>query len=105
MCIRDSGTTSSFYGLTFLANGPGIDYADYDTWNVVLGLTWKVFTHDLRYSGTDLSKGDCNAFTGDYTASGTTNVTAINTSGLGSNWCGSAFIAKLSADLTLGSLK
>ena len=99
------GTTNSFYGLLGTANGPGIDYADYDTWNVGLGLTWKVFTLDLRYSGTDLSKGDCNAFTGDYTASGTTNVTAINPSGLGSNWCGSAFIAKLSADLTLGSLK
>jgi uncharacterized protein (TIGR02001 family) len=97
------GTTDSFYGTT--AFPAGIDYADYDTWNVGLGLTWKVFTLDLRYSGTDLSKGDCNAFTGDYTASGTTNVTAINTSGLGSNWCGSAFIAKLSADLTLGSLK
>ena len=99
------GTTSSFYGLTGLANGPGIDYADYDTWNVGLGLTWKVFTLDLRYSGTDMSKGNCNAFTGDFGASGTTNVTAINPGGLGSSWCGSTFIAKLSADLTLGSLK
>jgi len=99
------GTTSSFYGLTFLANGPGIDYADYDTWNVGLGLTWKVFTLDLRYSGTDLSKGNCNAFTGDFQASQTGNITAINPGGIGSNWCGSTFIAKLSADLTLGSLK
>jgi hypothetical protein len=99
------GTTDSFYSLTNTLSGPGIDYADYNTWNVGLGLTWKVFTLDLRYSGTDLSKGDCNAFTGDYTASGTTNVTAINPLGLGSNWCGSAFVAKLSADLTLGSLK
>ena len=99
------GTTDSFYSLTNTLTGPGIKYADYDTWNVGLGLTWKVFTLDLRYSGTDLSKGDCNAFTGDYTASGTTNVTAINPFGQGSNWCGNTFIAKLSADLTLGSLK
>jgi hypothetical protein len=38
-------------------------------------------------------------------AAGTTNVTAINPGGLGSRWCGAAFIAKLSADLTLDSLK
>ncbi len=99
------GTTDSFYSLTNTLTGPGIKYADYDTWNVGLGLTWKVFTLDLRYSDTDLSKGNCNAFTGDFTASGTANVTAINPGGLGSNWCGAAFVAKLSADLTLGSLK
>lgn len=99
------GTTDSFYSLTNSLTGPGIDYADYNTWNVGLGLTWKVFTLDLRYSGSDLSKGNCNAFTGDHTGSGTSNVTPINPLGVGSNWCGDTFIAKLSADLTLGSLK
>ena len=103
------GTSDVFYGCTIamgcLANNPnGIPYKSYDTWNVGFGLTWKVFTLDLRYSGTDLNKGDCNAFTSDPGASGTTNQTAINF-GPGSNWCGSTFIAKLSADLTLGSLK
>jgi len=109
------GTTDSFYGIaagTTIGLGPatttgiyanGIPYPSYDTWNVGLGLTWKVFTLDLRYSGTNLSKGDCSAFTGDFTASGFGNVTAINPSGLGSNWCGNTFIAKLAADLTLGS--
>jgi hypothetical protein len=110
------GTTDSFYGIpagTPIATGGftsgiyanGIPYADYDTWNVGIGFTWKVFTLDLRYSDSNLSKGDCNAFTSDQTASGISNVTAINPSGLGSNWCGARFIAKLSADLTLGSLK
>ncbi len=33
-----------------------------------MGFTWKVFTLDLRYYDTDLSKGDCNAFTSDPTA-------------------------------------
>jgi uncharacterized protein (TIGR02001 family) len=99
------GTTDSFYGLLGTINGPGIKYADYDTWNIGLGLTWKQFTLDLRYSDTDLSKGNCNAFTGDFTASGTTNVTSINPFGLGSNWCGAAFIAKLSVDLTAANLK
>jgi uncharacterized protein Gcw-chp len=95
------GTSDQFYGIT---PGAGIDYKDYNTWNVGVGFTWKVFTLDLRYSDTDLSKGDCNAFTSDPTATGTSNVTSINT-GAGSSWCGATFIAKLSADLTLGSLK
>jgi hypothetical protein len=105
------GTSDAFYG-TY--NGfitgiypNGIPYTDYNTWNVGLGFTWKVFTLDLRYYDTNLSKGDCNAFTSDPTASGASfsNVTPINTGGFGSNWCGAAFVAKLSADLTLGSLK
>jgi uncharacterized protein (TIGR02001 family) len=106
------GTSDPFYGCAIgavgvgcLADNPnGIPYADYNTWNVGFGLTWKVFTLDLRYSGTDLSKGDCNAFTSDPTAGGYANQTAINIAA-GSSWCGSTFIAKLSADLTLGSLK
>ena len=99
------GTTDSFYGITGAIAGPGINYVDYNTWNVGVGFTYKVFTLDLRYSDTNLSKGDCNAFTGDFTGTGTTNVTAINPGGVGSNWCGARFIAKLSADLTLANLK
>jgi hypothetical protein len=110
------GTSDAFYG-TFnsVVQGVaitglfpnGIPYADYNTWNVGLGFTWKVFTLDLRYYDTNLSKGDCNAFTSDPTASGPSlaNVTPINTGGIGSRWCSAAFVAKLSADLTLGSLK
>jgi uncharacterized protein (TIGR02001 family) len=92
------GTSDSFYGVPAFPNG--IKYADYDTWNIGVGFTWKVFTLDLRYSGTDLSKGNCSAFTSAFNASGTTNVTSINPLGTSSNWCGSAGIAKLSADLT-----
>jgi hypothetical protein len=97
------GTSDAFYAVPAFPNG--IDYKDYDTWNVGLGFTWKVFTLDLRYSDTDMNKGDCNAFTSDPTASGTSNVTPNNPAGAGSSWCGATFIAKLSADLTLGSLK
>lgn len=112
------GTSDAFYGipagtaiggnaalLTTALFANGIPYKDYNTWNVGLGFSWKVFTLDLRYYDTDLSKGDCNAFTSDPTATGFNNVTAINASGVGSSWCGAAFVAKLSADLTLGSLK
>ena len=78
----------------------GIKYPDYNTWNIGIGFTWKVFTLDLRYSDTDLSKGNCSAFTSAFNATGTTNVTPINPGGTGSNWCGAAGIAKLSFDLT-----
>ena len=105
------GTSDRFYG-----TGPGTVFAagipepSYNTWNVGLGFTWKVFTLDLRYSDPDLSKAECNAFTSDPRAplSGSF-VTPINqglgTAAGGSNWCGARFVAKLSADLTLGSLK
>jgi uncharacterized protein (TIGR02001 family) len=92
------GTSDAFYGVV---NFPaGIPYASYDTWNIGIGFTYKVFTLDLRYSDTDLSKGNCNAFTSAFNASGATNVTPINPLGAGSNWCGAAGIVKLSADLT-----
>src|SRR6266702_3352215 len=92
------GTSDSFYGVPGFPNG--IPYADYNTWNVGIGFTYKVFTLDLRYSDTDLSKGNCNAFTSAFNASGTTSVTPINPLGTSSNWCGTAGIAKLSVDLT-----
>ena len=62
------GTSDSFYGTAVFPNG--INYADYNTWNVGIGFTYKVFTLDFRYSDTNLSKGDCNAFTSDFSARG-----------------------------------
>lgn len=105
------GTSDSFYGTNIVAPGfagpfpNGIKYDDYNTWNVGVGFTYKVFTLDLRYSGTDLSKAGCNAFTSDFTAQQTGSFSAINPGGFGSKWCGDQFIAKLSADVTLGALK
>ncbi len=46
------GHSDSFYGVPAFPNG--IDYADYNTWNVGVGFTYKVFTLDLRYSDADL---------------------------------------------------
>jgi len=101
------GTSDAFYGTgagTVFAGG--IPYASYDTWNIGIGFTYKVFTLDLRYSDTDLSKGNCNAFTSAFNSTGTSNGNSINPTGAGSNWCGAAGIAKLSADLTaMTSLK
>lgn len=98
------GTSDSFYGTAAFPNG--IKYADYNTWNIGVAFTYKVFTLDLRYYDTDLSKGNCNAFTSDWntrgnlTAATGTFVTPINPSGVGSNWCSAAGVAKLSFDLT-----
>ncbi len=100
------GTSDVFYGTgagTTYANG--IPEPGYNTWNIGLGFTWKVFTLDLRYTDTDLSKTECSAFTSDPGATLTGAPTSINLVGSESNWCGATFIAKLSADLTLGSLK
>jgi hypothetical protein len=93
------GTSDAFYGLAPLFPN-GINYADYNTWNVGIGFTYSVFTLDLRYSGTDLDKGACNAFTSDFTASGTGFPAGGINGGAPSKWCGDTFIAKLSADLT-----
>jgi uncharacterized protein (TIGR02001 family) len=97
------GTSDSFYGTA--AFPAGIPYKSYTNWDVGVAFTWKQFTLDLRYFDTDLSKGDCNAFTSDHTAGGFTNVTPINPTGLGSKWCSAAFIAKFSVDLTKDNLK
>ncbi|WP_322516326.1 TorF family putative porin [Rhodopseudomonas palustris] len=80
------GTTDAFYAFTKLP--------DYNTWNVGIGFSYKVFTLDLRYTDTDLSSAGCQAITSDFTSNGLT-----------SNWCGSRFVAKLSADLSLASVK
>lgn len=102
------GTSDIFYGI----NGDpryanGIKEPDYNTWNIGVGFTYKVFTLDLRYYDTDLSKGNCNAFTSDFSAtkSSPSYVTPINggalaTSAFGSNWCSATGVAKLSVDLT-----
>ena len=97
------GTTDSFYGNNTYPLG--IKLADYNTWNIGVGFTYKVFTLDLRYSDTDMSKASCNAFTSDFTATPSGDFSMINQTGVGSKWCGATFIAKLSADVTLGALK
>jgi Bacterial protein of unknown function (Gcw_chp) len=94
------GTSDAFYGTPVFPGG--IPEPSYNTWNIGIGFTYKVFTLDLRYSDTNLSKGACNAFTSDNTATfaSPASVSAINPGGFQSNWCGATGIAKLSVDLT-----
>ncbi|MBI4725192.1 MAG: hypothetical protein HY765_09505 [Rhodomicrobium sp.] len=87
------GETNAFYGF--------IELPDYNTWNAGIAFTYKVFTLDFRYYDTDLTEANCNVLTADHTATfSPANITPTNPSGLGSSWCGSAFVAKLSFDLT-----
>jgi hypothetical protein len=109
------GTSDAFYGVAptiFVPGVPaayafGIPYKSYNTWNAGLGFTWKVFTLDARYSDTNLSKANCNAFTSDWTAGFGTpaNANLINPNGSGSKWCGATGIVKLSVDTTVNALK
>jgi len=98
------GTSDAFYAVP--AFPTGVPYTSYFNWDAGLGLTWKVFTLDLRYYDTNLTKAQCNVFTSDQTATfGIGNITAQNPGGLGSNWCGAAFIAKLSIATSLNAIK
>ncbi|HEY1982904.1 MAG TPA: TorF family putative porin [Xanthobacteraceae bacterium] len=103
----DLGTSDVFYGTgvgTPFANG--VPYKSYTNWDAGIGFTYKAFTLDLRYYDTDLSKGNCNAFTSASNSSFSPgNVTNINPNGLGSNWCSAAYIAKLSFATNLSGIK
>ncbi len=100
------GTSDRFYGIPGTVFAAGVPYQSYNTWNAGLGVTYKVFTLDVRYSDTNLSKAACNVITSDFTASfNAGNITPTNPGGFGSNWCGPTVVAKFSADLTWASLK
>ena len=103
------GTSDRFYGVVSpLGNfAAGVPEPSYNTWNIGVGFTYKVFTLDLRYSDTNLSKASCNVFTSDYSTRSFSPafITPTNPGGFGSNWCGAAGIVKLSVDTTLNALK
>jgi uncharacterized protein (TIGR02001 family) len=102
------GTSDAFYGVVSPGNPSfvnGIPYKSYANVDVGIGFTWKVFTLDFRYYDTNLSKANCNAFTSDHTAKFSGDFSAINPTGVGSNWCSQTFVVKLSSDLTLANLK
>jgi hypothetical protein len=68
---------------------------DYWTWNVGVAFTQGVFTLDLRYYDTDLSKENCLIDTSDLR--GLTGGTSPGQS----KWCGAAFVAATKFDLTV----
>ncbi len=73
----------------------GFSIPSYTTWNAGLAFTYKVFTLDLRYSGTDLNSTKCVEFW---------NASPLVSTGINS-WCHNAFAAKLSFDVLASQLK
>lgn len=87
-----SGEAAHYWIGSFTAFGPAatFDLPDYTYWNAGFGITYKIFTFDLRYHDTDLSKTQCFLLTSDPSAVFTGQ----------SNWCGATVIGKFSFDLT-----
>ena len=82
------GRTSAYLG--------GVNLKDYTYWNLGASYTYKAATLDLRYHDTDLSKRNCFVNTGD--------PRGIYSGSNSSKWCGAAFIATLSVDLSASGL-
>jgi len=100
----DLGTSNAFYAVP--AFPAGVPYTSYWNWDAGLDFTYKAFTLDLRYYDSNLTKAQCNVFTSDQGATfATSNITAQNPGGLGSNWCSAAFIAKLTFATNLSNIK
>ncbi len=86
----DLGTSDAFYG--------NVPYTSYWNWDLGVAFTWKVLTLDLRYYDTNLTRAQCNVFTSAQNATfAVGNITPQNPGGLGTDWCGADFVAKLSA--------
>jgi uncharacterized protein (TIGR02001 family) len=107
------GTTDQVFSSTGvavfsnLAGTGGVELPSYTYWNAGIGFTYKALTIDLRYHDTDLNEAECLVLTGDPGAGpiSPVNVTNVGPVGIGSKWCGQAFIGKLSFDTTLNALK
>jgi len=74
-------------------NGPGMVDPSYTYWNAGIAFTYKVFTVDLRYHGTDMNRTECGNFL---------LVTSTNPA---TRWCNNTFIASLKVDSALSQLK
>jgi hypothetical protein len=88
-----------FLGTSSVAFGP-TKYVSYDTWNAGISYAFKVFTLDVRYYDTNLSKAACYINSSDPHG----NIPGTVATGV-SNWCGSRVMVSLSADLTSANLK
>ena len=72
----------------------------YYNWNAGLTFKRKIFSLDLRYYDTNLSKENCFVFTGDPNASPGGQINPLtNPEGLTSGWCGATFVAKFGFEL------
>jgi len=75
----------------------GFPLPAYLNWQVGVTFTRKIFSLDLRYYDTNLSKENCFVFTGDPNARAGGSVDPVtNPEGLTSLWCSATFVAKFS---------
>ena len=78
----------------------GFPLPAYLNWNAGLTLKRKIFSLDLRYYDTNLSKENCFVFTGDPNATPGGQVNPVtNPEGLTSRWCSATFVAKFGFEL------
>src|ERR1700730_13062239 len=93
--VAKGATTFSVNPANVGAPNTGFSIPSYTTWNGGLAFTYKVFTLDLRYSGTKLNSTECIEFW---------NADPATSTGVG-GWCRNAFAAKLSFDVLASQLK
>ena len=90
-----SGELGRYYLGTSNATLGFSKYKSYDYWNAGVSATYKAATLDLRFHRSSLDKANCFVDSSD---------PAGNVTGL-SKWCGSAFVATLSFDITSATFK
>jgi uncharacterized protein (TIGR02001 family) len=72
----------------------------YYNWNAGITFKRKIFSLDLRYYDTNLSKENCFVFTGDPNATPGGQANPLtNPEGLTSGWCSATFVAKFGFEL------
>lgn len=87
-----SGELGRYFLGTTTASLGSIRLPDYTYGNIGVGYTYQIATLDLRYHDTNLSKSQCFALTSD--------PSGVYSGSYKSNWCGAAFIATVSVDIT-----
>jgi uncharacterized protein (TIGR02001 family) len=91
--------------LQFGTTTTGVKLPDYTTWNVGVGLTYKGVLFDFRYHDTTLTRENCAVLTADQSATPGGTPSPANPLGFRSNWCGTAFVARVAFDTTLSALR
>jgi uncharacterized protein (TIGR02001 family) len=86
------GTVSSALG--------GHKLPNYTYWEVGLGYAYEHLALKFNYTNTTLSRENCFVLTSDLTATPGGAMTGANPAGLRSAWCGPAWVAKLSFDMS-----
>ena len=78
----------------------GFPLPAYLNWNAGVTVKRRIFSLDLRYYDTNLSKENCFVFTGDPNAAPGGQVNPVtNPEGLTSRWCSATFVAKFGFEL------